>query len=68
MHRPGVVTLDCASNECLGRKVKELAYCLLAQSPVMCEIEISNCRKINLIIAYCFIFVLREEHLNNAFA
>ncbi len=37
-------------------------------SPVMCEIEISNCRKINLIIAYCFIFVLREEHLENAFA
>ena len=40
----------------------------MAHSPVMCEIEISNCRKINLIIAYCFIFVLREEHLENAFA
>ena len=39
-----------------------------AHSPVMCEIEISNCRKINLIIAYWFIFVLREEHLENAFA
>ena len=41
---------------------------LWARSPVMCEVEISNCRKINLIIAYCFIFVLREEHLENAFA
>ena len=39
-----------------------------AHSPVMCEIEISNCRKINLIIAYCFILVLREERLENAFA
>ena len=34
----------------------------------MCEIEISNCQKINLIIAYSFIFVLREEYLENAFA
>ena len=42
--------------------------CLLAHSPVMCEIAISNSRKINLIIAYCFIFVLREEHLEDAFA
>ena len=41
---------------------------LQAHSPVMCEIEISNCRKINLILAYCFIFVLREEHLENALA
>ena len=40
---------------------------LQAHFPVMCEIEISNCRKINLIIAYCFIFVLREKHLENAF-
>ena len=40
----------------------------MAHSPVMCEIAISNSRKINLIIAYCFIFVLREEHLENAFA
>ena len=39
-----------------------------AHSPVMCEIEISNCRKINLIIAYSFIFVLREEYFENAFA
>ena len=31
-----------------------------AHSPVMCEIEISNCRKIKFIIAYCYIFVLRE--------
>ena len=30
--------------------------------------QISNCQKINLLIAYCFIFVLREEHLENAFA
>ena len=43
-------------------------YYYKAHSPVMCEIEISNCRKINLIIAYCFISVLREEHLENAFA
>ena len=41
---------------------------MVAHSPVMCEIEISNCRKINLIIAYCFIFVLREQYLENAFA
>ena len=41
---------------------------LKAHSPVMCEIEISNRRKINLIIAYCFILGLREEHLENAFA
>ena len=37
----------------------------MAHSPVF---EISNCQKINLIIAYGYIFVLREEYLENAFA
>ena len=49
-----------------NNNVKKMQH--MAHSPVMCEIEISNCQKINLIIAYCFIFVLREEHLENAFA
>ena len=52
----------------LINKVIATTHVYMAHSPVMCEIVISNCQKINLIIAYCYIFVLREEHLENAFA
>ena len=64
---PSVNSMLCGFRE-VSRFVKTTRIHLKAHSPVMCEIEISNCRKINLIIAYCFIFVLREEHLENAFA
>ena len=65
-------TLDKVNMLRVDDRVRQLrlnhVHNIVAHSPVMCEIEISSCRKINLIVAYCFIFVLREEHLENAFA
>ena len=45
-----------------------IGYTYVAYSQVMCEIEISNCQKINIIRAYCVIFVLKEGYLDNSFA